>query len=606
MGEEFRREGSLLAHLLRNPRTVGDSVRGRQRTRRRARRLLTIVTGVVWLGASPAAHSPVQARAFARDNQAAGSNPPDCSDVSQYIASAWQTLRRSTTDCNSLVDPKVHQRPVLYLPADLPMPASVTEVQAKCNVDVERLPAVIHHVGDVDGGKLHPGLLYLPNPYVVPGGMFNEMYGWDSYFIILGLLRDGQLQMARNMVEDFFFEIEHYGDFLNANRTYYLDRSQPPFLSSMVREVYEAEKARGQADRGWLERASTSVLKDYQFWTSGAHLAGTTGLSRYYDFGEGPAPELRADLMPYYRRVAAYFLLHPEQADGFVLQSTADVHGNTAIGPAYSVRMCDQQAGASDENAGPNCVPLEDLRLSRDFYKGDRAMRESGYDISFCFGPFGAATHHFAAVDLNSLLFKTELDLGWLSRELGRAREVSDWESKAAARRRLMDRYFWNAKAGLYFDYDFEKGRQSSYVFVTTYYPLWVGAASAEQAKAVAARFRTFDEPGGLVTSREETDAQWDYPYGWAPDELIGAGGLRRYGYSSEADEIALQFVSMVAENFRRDGTIKEKYNVVTRSSEVRVSVGYKANQVGFGWTNGVFLVLLGELRGAPSRREAN
>ena len=162
-----------------------------------------------------------------------------------------------------------------------------------------------------------------------------------------------------------------------------------------------------------------------------------------------------------------------------------------------------------------------------------------------------------------------------------------------------MDRYFWNAKAGLYFDYDFEKGRQSSYVFVTTYYPLWVGAAAPEQAKAVAGHFHTFDEPGGLVTSRETTQAQWDYPYGWAPDELIGVDGLRRYGYSREAEEIATQFVSMVAENFRRDGTIKEKYNVVTRSSEVHVTVGYKGNQVGFGWTNGVFLVLVDELRSA-------
>jgi alpha,alpha-trehalase len=63
-----------------------------------------------------------------------------------------------------------------------------------------------------------------------------------------------------------------------------------------------------------------------------------------------------------------------------------------------------------------------------------------------------------------------------------------------------------------------------------------------------------------------------------------------------EANQAASQFLSMVAENFRRDGTIKEKYNVVTRSSEVQVTVGYKANQVGFGWTNGVFLVLHDEL----------
>src|SRR5260370_84939 len=86
------------------------------------------------------------------------------------------------------------------------------------------------------------GLLYLENPYVVPGGQFNEMYGWDSYFIIRGLLREHRTELAKGMVENFFFEINHYGGLLNANRTYYLTRSQPPFLSSMIMAVYEAEK----------------------------------------------------------------------------------------------------------------------------------------------------------------------------------------------------------------------------------------------------------------------------------------------------------------------------------------------------------------------------
>jgi alpha,alpha-trehalase len=556
--------------------------------------LLAILT--IWVSApcAPAQAAPAQQSGA----QATGSNPQDYSDVLKYIASGWHTLRRSMTECKSVVDPKVVERPVLYLPADLREPPAVADLQSKCDVDVRRLPKVIHHVGDVDGSTLKPGLLYLPNPYVVPGGMFNEMYGWDSYFIIRGLLRDDDLEMARNMVENFFFEIEHYGDFLNANRTYHLDRSQPPFLSSMVRVVYDAEKAQGHDDRAWLDRAYPYVLKDYEFWTSGAHLAGTTGLSRYYDFGEGPAQELGPDIVPYYRRVAGYFLLHPETADGFLLSSTAASPTESPIGPGYDVQVCSNQ-NAPTENAEAGCATLEDLHLSRDFYKGDRAMRESGYDISFRFGPFGAATHHYAAVDLNSLLFNTERDLAWISSELGHADRAAEWESKADHRRGLMDRYFWDAKEGLYFDYDFEKGQQSTYVYVTTFYPLWVGAASPAQAQAVAGRFRTFDEPGGLVTSRRDTEAQWDYPYGWAPDQLIGVDGLRRYGFAGDANQVAGQFVSMVAQNFRRDGTIKEKYNVVTRSDEVHVTVGYSGNQVGFGWTNGVFLVLLDELRAA-------
>ena len=159
--------------------------------------------------------------------------------------------------------------------------------------------------------KIAPGLLYLENKYVVPGGRFNEMYGWDSYFIILGLLRAGRIDLARGMVENFFFEIEHYGTILNANRAYYLTRSQPPFLTSMIMAVYEADKAAGHENRAWLEKAYGYASKDYETWNREPHIAGSTGLARYYDFGNGPAPESLKDEAGIHRKVASYFLLHP-------------------------------------------------------------------------------------------------------------------------------------------------------------------------------------------------------------------------------------------------------------------------------------------------------
>jgi len=78
-------------------------------------------------------------------------------------------------------------------------------------------------------------------PFVVPGGRFNEMYGWDSYFEGIGLLLDNRVDLAKAMVDNFCYQIEHYGKILNANRSYYLTRTQPPFLSSFIREVYEAD-----------------------------------------------------------------------------------------------------------------------------------------------------------------------------------------------------------------------------------------------------------------------------------------------------------------------------------------------------------------------------
>ena len=106
--------------------------------------------------------------------------------IRSYIAASWDTLTRSMTKCDTVVDPKLAERSILYLPADFPAPPTVEQMQKKCNVQVEHLPVVITGPGQVDSAKLGaPGLLYLENSYVVPGGRFNEMYGWDSYFIFV-------------------------------------------------------------------------------------------------------------------------------------------------------------------------------------------------------------------------------------------------------------------------------------------------------------------------------------------------------------------------------------------------------------------------------------
>ncbi len=531
---------------------------------------------------------------YGQSATSAAENPRNDSDVVQYISGAWAHLTRSMSDCQSLVDPKVSEPPVLYLPANYREPPALQALNTKCKVNIERLPATIHHLGELDISKLRPGLLYLPNPYVVPGGMFNEMYGWDSYFIIRGLLEDSNLAMARNMVENFLFEVKYYGGILNSNRTYHLTRSQPPFLTAMVRAVYEAELAAGKKDLEWLEQAYPEAVSDYSLWVTTPHLAGGTGLSRYYDFGKGPAPELGADEESYYRGAVVYFLLHPAQADEDLVKNQAPFQSVVSVGPVFSVFVCKDGAPAPGGGFHPSagCDQMERLSLSRDFYKGDRSMRESGYDTSFRFGPFGAATHHYAPVDLNSLLYRTETDLAWMNRELGHRKEADEWEAKARLRRARMDQYLWNASEGLYFDYDFEKSEQSSYRFATTFFPLWVGAAAPSQAKVVESNFATFDRPGGIDTSPYTTGAQWDNPYGWAPLQLVAWEGLRRNGDAADAGTAAQQFLSMVAENFRRDGTMREKYNVVTRSSETQVKVGYSQNQIGFGWTNGVYLVL--------------
>jgi alpha,alpha-trehalase len=243
--------------------------------------------------------------------------------------------------------------------------------------------------------------------------------------------------------------------------------------------------------------------------------------------------------------------------------------------------------------AHPECEKTREFKLSSDYYKGDRSMRESGFDVSFRFGAFGSATHHFAPVCLNSLLYKTEKDLEQISRWLGHTADAAKWAKRAEVRRSLVTRYLWDTQHGMFFDYDFTKNKISAYRYASMFYPLWSGLATPEQAWATAANLKVIERAGGVAMSPYDQGTQWDLPYGWGNIEMVVIAGLRRYGFNADADRVSYEFLSTVAENFRRDGNIREKYNVVTRSSEAHVELGYEMNVVGFGWTNAAFLELL-------------
>jgi len=519
---------------------------------------------------------------------------PGLERILDYIAKSWDTLARSMDECTTVVDPKLAENSVLYLPAEMSVPPNIVEMQKRCHIQVKSLPEKITRPGQVDPGKLDPqGLLYLEHNYVVPGGRFNEMYGWDTYFIVRGLVRAGRIELAKGMIANFLFEIEHYGTILNANRSYYLSRSQPPFLTSMILSVYEAEKAAGHDDKKWLERAYTYAAKDYEMWAREPHTAGDTGLSRYYDHGDVPAPESLKDETDHYRRVAAYFVRHPELDRGYLEREPITKPNGNGVGKHYAVEVCEAPVTTA---AKPDCEGAAGVTLSEEFYRGDRSMRESGFDVSFRFGPHGAGTHHYAPVCLNSLLYKYEKDMEAMSSMLGRPKDAATWKTRADARGQNIQKYLWDAEQGMFFDWDLHHKERSTYIYITTLYPLWAGVATKEQAAAIIKHLGKLEQPGGLVMSPYESEGQWDFPYAWAPTQLVAIEGLRKYGFNSDADRISYNFLSMIAANFRHDGTIREKYDAVTRSSETAVKAGYNINVVGFGWTNAVFLEFLHNL----------
>lgn len=181
----------------------------------------------------------------------------------------------------------------------------------------------------------------------------------------------------------------------------------------------------------------------------------------------------------------------------------------------------------------------------------------------------------------------------WTSVQSG-GRDAEVWRARARDRAARIDRCLWDPQRGMYFDYNFATRRVRRYPFLTTFYPLWAGVASQEQADRVVRNLPLFERPGGLQTSTTESGDQWDAPFGWAPLEWIAVQGLRRYGYRSEADRISKRFLSLVLQQYRKHGTLVEKYDVVNRRADVakELHYGYLSNEAGFGWTNAVFTAL--------------
>ena len=485
-----------------------------------------------------------------------------------YIRDAWRPLTRTAADLPRAAQddkvPHVTGAPwPVYLPADEDQAAvAATLARSLAPADLARIQ-LRALPSDVTSIREH-GLLYLPRPYVVPGGRFNEMYGWDSYFIVLGLLHDDRA-LARDMVDNFIYEVRHYGGVLNANRTYYLTRSQPPLLSQMIVALDPRF-----ADRAWLAGARDALVAVHDHWVSPPHLL-SLGLSRYFDHADDPAPEVvdgerDAQGQNHYDRVRAWFRAHP--------------------------------------GAPPRLYRREWDALTPLFYRNDRSMRESGFDPTGRFGRFGAEVASYAPVCLNTLLYQMEQDLAQIDAALGRDASADTWRRMAGERGRRIEQLLWDDGAGLYYDYDYETDRRNPYPFATTFWPLWAGLASPEHARRVRDNLPLFERPGGIMTSTNVTGAQWDAPFGWAPLQLFAVRGLRRYGFDADADRIARAWLTMLDEDLERRHVLVEKYDVERRTSDVagQLAFGYQSNEVGFGWTNGVALELIDDLA-ATSRK---
>ncbi len=350
--------------------------------------------------------------------------------------------------------------------------------------------------------------------------------------------------MMENIIENCSYLIQTVGFVPNASRTHFLSRSQPPYFSLMLDLLFETTK-----DENIYLKYYDTLEKEYAFWMSGiGHLENGSGikrvvktingdiLNRYYDAENEPRPE------------------------------------------SYLIDIEDS------ENAG------------EEFYRNIRSACESGWDFSSRW--FADDKHiqtietlNLAEVDLNCLLWHLENTLAKSSKLQNLAEKEDYYSGRAANRRQLITKYFWDENSGIYKDYHTKKNTTTSSEHIAALYPLFLGLATPEQAKSVADHIeQKFLFPGGLVTTTKKTGQQWDLPNAWAPYQWMGFKAMKNYGFDDLAVKIKNNWCANVERVYQNTGKLMEKYNAL--DIETVAGGGEYPNQDGFGWTNGVYLKL--------------
>ncbi len=435
---------------------------------------------------------------------------------------------------------------------ELPAPPPATD-------DIQQEKDIAEHIKNLwsclkrkkDTTVAGSSLLPLPHPYIVPGGRFREVYYWDSYFTMLGLKESGETETIRSMVDNFAFLIHTYGHIPNGNRSYYLSRSQPPFFTLMV-ELYAAV-----AGHAVFDKYVDAIEMEYAYWMDG-----------YDTMSSGNT----------YKK-----LVH--LPDG-------------SIANRYFDERCipREESWAEDiETAANNNRPKEII------YNHLRSAAESGWDFSsrWLSDENDLATIETAdiiPVDLNALLYHTEITLAEFFGKAGDKEKRNFYTDRAEKRFYLLQEYCLNKEENIYYDYHWKEQKRTLKFTPASLFPLWLSAIPAEHAeeygrKAAEKIIKELLEKGGVCTTTVVNNQQWDAPNGWAPLQWIVIGGLDKTGQKELAAEIARRWIKLNNDVYQHTGKLMEKYNV--RNTNLEAGGGEYPGQDGFGWTNGVLLALI-------------
>ncbi|KAM9801217.1 trehalase [Neosynchiropus ocellatus] len=388
-------------------------------------------------------------------------------------------------------------------------------------------------------------LIHTPHPVVVPGGRFRELYYWDSYWVLQGLLLSEMTNTSLGMIQNFLYLVDRFGFVPNGGRVYYERRSQPPFLTQMVRLYHGAT-----GDLAFLRTALPVLEKEYQFWMVNRSLEvkGHT-LNRYHVEAGLPRPESYTDDL--------------ELAEGLAEDQRQQL-------------WMDLKAGA-----------------------------ESGWDFSSRWyrsaqdGGLGdTRTSQVVPADLNALLCYNERTLASFHRTLGDAESAARFEAAAGRRMAAMEAMLWDEERGAWFDYNVETAANNFGFYPSNLLPVWASCYSRPDMAHKAVRYLkgsgALEHSLRVPTSLRESGQQWDFPNAWPPLQQMLIEGLSTVP-SEEARQLAFD---LAQEWIRTNWRVYSKYDAMFEKYDVTGDGkpgggGEYDVQLGFGWTNGVALQLL-------------
>uniref|UniRef100_A0ACD5TND7 Uncharacterized protein n=1 Tax=Avena sativa TaxID=4498 RepID=A0ACD5TND7_AVESA len=412
-------------------------------------------------------------------------------------------------------------------------------------------------------------LLPLPGRVVVPGSRFREVYYWDSYWVVRGLLVSKMYDTAKDIVLNLVYLVEEYGFVLNGARSYYTNRSQPPLLSSMVLELYTAT-----GDLDLVRRSFPSLLKEHAFWVSEIHniaIMDNDGcvhnLSRYQAMWNKPRPE----------------------------------------------------SATIDEELASK---LNSTAAKEKLYHQIASAAETGWDFSsrWMSNPTDMTTlvtTFIIPVDLNTFIFKMERDIAVFAELIGEKATAEVFLQASKARHTAMETILWNSEMEQWLDYwlpidgnqevyKWESKSQNRNIFASNFVPLWLNAHNSgsgpflDEAKSVGVMRSLHTSglvyPAGIATSVSNTGQQWDFPNGWAPLQHLIVEGLMNSGSTEAkkfAEDVATSWVRTNYAAYKSTGAMHEKYDVEACGKSG--GGGEYKSQTGFGWSNGVLLSFLEE-----------